>query len=296
MTDRPVGAASRARRWLTYVRERSPLQVLFPVALAQSLSASALVTGDFRAAGIAVSTVGVVALMVLMRLMDESKDAERDRIAHPGRPVPRGLLSEGEVRRAITVVGGALTALAAVVGLAVAPVAGAIYGAVVGFAFLMHRDFFIGRLAEGNAFTYAIAHQVIVIPIAIFSVSCVAPGEAFGERALWFALTALGASFVIEVSRKLDPDAHPVLRTYLREYGPGAAAAGIAAGLVVVAIGAHRIGVHAITWPFIGLVMCTLPLLVITPRRFRVVQGAAALLGVVHAVAPILRYAPVVIA
>ena len=36
-----------------------------------------------------------------LRLMDELKDYEKDLIAHPERPLPRGLLSREEVRAAV---------------------------------------------------------------------------------------------------------------------------------------------------------------------------------------------------
>ena len=158
-----------ARRWLTYVRERSPLPALLPVALAQSLSALFLFRPDFDAAAVATSTLGIIGLLVLMRLMDELKDHAKDRLAHPERPLPRGLLTPDQVRRAVRLVGLALLGLAAAVATRDL-VAGALYAFTVGYAFLMYREFFAPRLLARNAFVYAVTHQLIVLPMYAFAV------------------------------------------------------------------------------------------------------------------------------
>ncbi len=281
----------RAVRWLTMLRERSPVPLLCFIGLGQSLSASALALGAFDGGGIVASTIGIVALLTLLRLMDEVKDLVKDRVAHPARPLPRRLLDVSEVRRAIGFLGVTLVGGSIALGLARAPIAGAVYAATVGYAFLMYREFFTPRLALGNAFTYAITHQVIIVPLYWFAVACVAPDQTFAIRTVWFALTGLGASFVLELCRKLDPDAHPILRTYLRTHGRVATAFGIVAGLSLLACAAYQIEVHRIVWPFVALVFLTLPLLWVAPRRFRIIEGASALLGLAQLLAPLVRHA-----
>lgn len=283
--------SERARgRWITYLRERSPLPLLLVIALGQSLSGNYLVRGGFSA-WVGAAAVGIAALLVLMRLMDEIKDLDKDRVAHPGRPLPRGLLAPGEVRRATAGMGVALVGYAALLAAAGRPAAGALYALTVGYAFLMYREFFAARALGRNAFVYAATHQVIVVPMYLFAVACASPSDALSARALWFGLTGLSASFIVEVCRKLDPAAHPVLGTYLRTHGRGAVLAAVGLALALLAASTLRIGVHTLVWPFGALFALTLPLLYLRPGRFRTIEGAAALLALVQMLAPTLRHA-----
>jgi hypothetical protein len=282
---------SRFGRWITFLRERSPLPTLVIVGLAQSLSAHYLFRSGFDAGAVAVSTLGIVGLLVLIRLMDELKDYAKDRVAHPDRPLPRGLLTPAEVRRGLRALAGALLAFAALLAVARRPEAAALYALTVGYTFLMYREFFSPQVLNRHAFAYALTHLLAVVPMYAFAVAMMSPGHALSGRTIWFALTALGASLAYDVGRKLDPDAHPALGTYLHMYGRAGAAAAIAAGIALLAIGAYRLDVHPIVWPFAVLALLTLPIIVVRPRRFRSVEGAMALLTLVQMLAPALRYA-----
>ena len=44
---------------------------------------------------------GVMLIFIELRFMDEVKDIDKDRIAHPTRPIPRGLISELEMKKLI---------------------------------------------------------------------------------------------------------------------------------------------------------------------------------------------------
>lgn len=283
-------AESRGRWWI-YLRERSPLPALAIIALAQSVSACYLVRPTIDAAGVALAAAGIVGLLVLMRLMDEVKDYDKDRIAHPDRPLPRGLFTPDEMRRALLVLGCALAVFGALVGALRSPVAGALYVFCVAYSFLMYREFFAPRLLGVNAFVYALTHQVIVVPMYAFAVATISPTHALSSTTLWFALTGLGASFVYEVARKLDPAAHPALRTYLALYGRGAAAAAIVAALGLLAVSAYRIDVEWIVWPVVALMLLVLPLLWVRPGAHRAIEATATLLGFVQMLAPTLRHA-----
>jgi 4-hydroxybenzoate polyprenyltransferase len=195
------------------------------------------------------------------------------------------------MRRAVFVVGVALLGYAAVVAVVLAPLAGALYALTVGFAFLMYAEFFASRLLARNAFVYAATHQPIVIPMYAFAVAATSPTEALSARTMWFALTGLGASFAFEVARKLDPNAHQILGTYLHRHGRAATMIAIVASLALLAVSAHRIGVHPIVWPGIALVLATLVLLQAEPRRFKIVEAAVTLLGFVQMLAPTLARA-----
>jgi hypothetical protein len=275
-------------RWLTYLRERSPLPPLLLIAAAQSVSACYLFRAQLDFGGVALSTAGIVGLLLLMRMMDELKDSEKDRVAHPERPIPRGLITTDEMRRAVWGLGAVLLGFAAILTGTRGPVCGALYAATVVYAFLMYVEFFVSRLLASNAFVYALTHQAIIVPMYAFAVAASAPEMALSVRSLWFALTGLGASFAFEICRKLDPGAHAVLGTYLRRHGRTATMTAIVAALALLAVSAQRISVHHIIWPFIAVVLVMLALLHAQPRRFKLVESAVTLLAFVQMLAPTL--------
>ncbi|MGI8619453.1 MAG: UbiA family prenyltransferase [Gemmatimonadaceae bacterium] len=279
-------------RWLTYLRERSPLPTVLTVAAAQALSAYYLFRSGFDARAIALSAAGVAGLLVLMRMGDEVKDYEKDLLAHPGRPLPRGLITPAEMRSAIRFFALLLFVYAALLAVLCSLLAGALYAATVGYALLMYKEFFIPRMLNANAFFYALTHQLIVLPMYAFATaSAASPAAAFSRPALWFALTGLGASFTLEICRKLDPAAHPALCTYLHVYGRRAAMFAVAASLSLLLLASYQMKVHWIVAPFVALTVLSLTLLFRRPDRFKAAEGAAALLGIVQMLAPTLLYA-----
>jgi 4-hydroxybenzoate polyprenyltransferase len=278
-------------RWTRYFIERSPLPVLLIVGAGQSLSAFYLFRTGFDLRPLALSAVGIIGLLLVMRMMDELKDFEKDKVAHPDRPLPRGLVSKQEVRRVL--LSTALLLLAYAGGIAVAgrALAGALYAFTVGYTFLMFREFFVPRLLNRNQFVYAVSHQAVVLPMYLFAVAVSSPASTFATRSLWFALTGLGGSFVYEVSRKLDPNALPILGTYLRLHGRTAVTFALLAALALLAIGAWKIDVHPIVWPAVALMLAVIPIIYLRPLRFRIVEGTAALVMIVQMLALALQHA-----
>jgi 4-hydroxybenzoate polyprenyltransferase len=281
---------SSASRWLTYLKERSPLPLLLAVAIPQALSSHWLLRTGAPSAATWASAVGIMGLLVLLRLMDEVKDEEKDRVAHPERPVPRGLLSADEVRRAISTVGVMLLVYAALLAAVFSMPMSVLLATCVVYAGLMYKEFFVSRVLAERPLIYALSHQLIVIPMYLFAVAAADPGAVTAERALGWALGGLGASFVVEVSRKLDPAANPVLRTYLHIYGRGVVAALMLGALALLADAAWKLGLHTIVWPFAVLAALTMPVLFVRPAKHAVVAGATGLAALVYMLAPAVAY------
>lgn len=282
---------STLARWTRYFIERSPLPVLLIVGVGQSLSAFYLFRPGFDLRPLTLSGMGIIGLLLLMRMMDELKDFEKDKVAHPHRPLPRGLVSRQELRRVLWGTAFLLLAYAGGIAIAGRALAGALYAFTVVYAFLMFREFFVPRLLNRNQFVYAVSHQAILLPIYLFAVAVSSPASTFATRSLWFALTGLGGSFVYEVSRKLDPNAPPILGTYLRLHGRTAVTSALLAALALLAISAWKIDVHRIVWPVVALMLAVIPIIYLRPLRFRIVEGTAALVMIVQMLAPALQYA-----
>jgi 4-hydroxybenzoate polyprenyltransferase len=282
------GAPGALAGWRTLVKERFRPGALLALAAGLAASAQLIVAPRVDAAGLAIGAAGVAALLALLRLMDEVKDLDRDRVAHPERPLPRGVVKPVDARQAIHLGIGMLGLAAGLLAVLRSPVAGALYGVCVVYAALMYREFFVGRVLESRPFTYAATHQAIVLPMYAFATAAGAPAAALDPAVLWFGLTGLGASFAFAVCRKLDPDAHPALGTYLSVHGPGRTLAAVVAAVALTAFAAYRIGVHAWVWPAAVLLLAALAAVRARPDRFERVEAAAGLFVLVQVLAPTL--------
>jgi len=230
-------SSAPTKRWAIYARERFPLATYL------------ILCGGFTASGWALATrlsgSGIASLPASagLRLMEELKDYKKDQIAHPGRPLPRGLVSPSEALRGVNAMAGLMVGLSLIIGLALNPVAGLLYLGLTAYLWLMYREFYVGESLARSQILYAITHQIVLVPFCLFAVACFAPEAAFLAPSIAYGVTTLGGFFAYEVCRKLDPRAHPILRTYLEVYGAKRSALLVLALLLVGAAGAARLGV-----------------------------------------------------
>jgi hypothetical protein len=273
--------------WLAFTRERFNLVPLLVVGVAQAASAQYVVRPSLDLPGLAVAVLGLTSLLVVMRLMDELKDIDKDRVAHPERPLPCGLVAESDAR--VVLRWAVVTLFLAGAALALRDVVlGGLYGLCVVYSLLMYREFFASDALQARPLVYAVTHQVILLPMYAFATAAAAPESALSAHALWFALTGLGASFTLEVCRKLDPAAHPVLGTYLRVLGRGPTMAAVFAATILTAVAALQIGVHLFVWPAAFILLTSLVVVSLRPGRFPLAAGASALLVLTQVLAPAL--------
>lgn len=279
----------RAARWRTFVRERVALPALLAVGAAQGASAQYLVRPTLDYTALTLATAGIAGLLLLLRIMDEIKDVGKDQIAHPERPLPRGLLTVNDVRQGLRWVTGTLLGGSLLLAATTSWVAGALYALSVLYALLMYREFFAPRFLEARPFLYALTHQVVLLPLYAFATAVAAPESSVSTPVLWFGLTGLGASFAYEVCRKLDPNAHPVLRTYLTVHGTHRTVAAVIVSVALLLVATVQIEVQVVVWPPAALLLATLPLIYLRPERFRLVEGAATALVLAQVLGPTMR-------
>lgn len=216
--------------WLVYQRERFPL--IPNLLIAFGMASHGLVTasggswtvdkGILPGAPLLMGTLMILLFFAVLRLMDEVKDVAKDRVAHPERPLARGLIP---VDRARMVIAGGVALM-----FAVATTAGAIYGALPGalyagttaYLWLMYKEFYVGSWLGKWPLLYAATHQVILFPL-VASAAALAPSLAPGTLYILLISGAqiFPAFFAYEVARKIAPGAHPVLGTYRSVYGLG---------------------------------------------------------------------------
>ncbi|NCA18046.1 MAG: hypothetical protein EBS90_13565, partial [Betaproteobacteria bacterium] len=116
-------------RWLKYVKERFPLVTYLLLSGAMCWSGASLFMVSPFSAHIqtTLSMLGILLFFFELRLMDEWKDFEKDKVAHPARPLPRGLIQPREVRIGIGTGIALMLAFTVLLGVQGYPEASALY-------------------------------------------------------------------------------------------------------------------------------------------------------------------------
>ena len=221
---------SARNRWWIYQRERFPLAGHTPVIAAFSLAAvgySILERGANTFLGgrqLLVAFTCSFLFFLQLRLADEVKDFEEDRLYRPYRPVPRGLVTLREL--AFVWMGSVLLQLLSVFWLTVRLLP--LLVAVWAYQLLMSREFFHRDWLKGHPVAYMMSHMVIMPLIFLFASACdwIAAGYTGPMRGLfWMMAVNFFVGMVIEIGRKIraPSDEEHGVETYSLLWGQSAA-------------------------------------------------------------------------
>lgn len=208
------------KKWLTFFGERTPLASYFlmtmgPVASAYALAVTPIVSGLY------LSFIGFFLFFIVLRMMDEYKDYSKDVLAHPSRPLPRGLIALPEFKWGITI--GMILLIVFDISMLLMGYIGSfyLYSLVILHLWLMYKEFYVSEWINARPLFYAVTHQLILITLCLFCISVQRPLDplSFDKLDLVYSFSVLFAFFSYEVCRKLNPASHPVLKTYLSIYG-----------------------------------------------------------------------------
>lgn len=269
-------------RWLTYIRERFPPFLYLILVAGMALSGTSLSHGSFLPLPFAVGFGGLFIFFAELRLMDELKDYDTDIVAHPERPLPRGLLAISEVKRVIAWLLALLVLWAAVSAAVLHLAAGLCFLAVVFWLWLMYREFFVPAWLSERPLLYALSHQIVLLPLAAYPVALTNTAFLSAAETYAFTLISVGAFFSYEVCRKLDPEAEPVLRTYLSVYGRAMTALLVVAATLVAAYGAKELSLNVVLWPLEALLTASLALVWLRPHAYKIIESLAGISLLVH--------------
>lgn len=223
MAERP--AAPLLRRLGIYTAERFPLAAYVPMILVASFAAlgySRVARGaaGFASAGAFVTTaITLLAAFFALRVADEHKDAVVDRLTRPELPVPRGVVSLGELRAAaavaavVAVLANILVSPALLITLAIAAL----------WLALMTREFLAREWLRARPAWYLASHMVIM-PLLLLHATAVdwlAAGARPPRALAVFLAATYAAGLVLEVGRKVRalPDERPGVETYTSSWG-----------------------------------------------------------------------------
>jgi 4-hydroxybenzoate polyprenyltransferase len=274
--DVPRRKENLAVRLWTYQRERFPLVAHGAVIAALSISApgvSSLLTGRAGQAGWAGMATAFVTLFVFflqLRIADEFKDREDDLRYRPWRPVPRGLVSLGELA-AIGIAGAVLQ-----IGLAMwldARLVWLLLAAWVWFG-LMSAEFFAKAWLKARPIIYLASHMVILPLIVLYATACdwLVAGVAIPPAGLaGFLLMCMANGVVFEIGRKIRaPEGEQVgVETYSALWGPAQAVlVWLAAILLAGAAGVHVAAAFGFAVPFAAIATGLLAIAALVAIRF----------------------------
>ena len=173
--------------------------------------------GNFKT--VLLTTVALFLFFLRLRLFDEFKDAEHDRIHYPSRPVPRGLVKLKQLRTVIflivfgeiciSVSGGRSSSL--------------LFLASFLYSLLMLKEFFVKQWLRAHFTIYVVSHELLVFPLFfyLYSLSGLTL-ENTTHPYFWLLTLFLGAQlFLLEVTRKIRPkEMEQTSRdTYTAQYG-----------------------------------------------------------------------------
>lgn len=224
MTARAEG--SLGRRLSAYTGERFPLPAYVPMILLAAFAAIGYsrvargATGFASGGAYATAALTLLAAFFALRVADEHKDALVDRLTRPELPVPRGLVTLGELRAVAFV----LALAAAIANAILHPPLLWVLGAATLWLGLMTREFFVSEWLRRKPALYLASHMVIM-PLLLTYASAVdwmVAGARPGAAIATFIAASYATGLVLEVGRKIRaaPDERPGVETYTSSWGP----------------------------------------------------------------------------
>ncbi len=271
-------------RWLTFFKERFPIPVLCLIAFGIALSGATYPYQPLTLLYAVIACVFNFLFFSTLRLMDEIKDYEKDKIVHPTRPLPRGLISVSEIHKVML---SGLFGMVAIVALCYffgRTLAGHWYSFTTLYLWLMYKEFYIGQALNKSPILYAITHQIIFLFMNAGAVMLTGPETYWAEAMLKPALIILGGFFTYEICRKLDPSAHPLLGTYRYHYG--LKVTGVFSFLTLATAGFGAYITYGLAWPTFVLwaveIITIVGFIVLAKEKYKLVELLASISLLTH--------------
>lgn len=259
-----------ANRWWVYQRERFPLLAHSPLVMAFSFSAvaySSLLRGQAELPSLTawlVAFITSLAFFMQLRIADEFKDIDEDTRYRPYRPVPRGLVTLGE----LGIIGLLLAVGQLVLALLLHPPLVLILMLTWVYLALMSREFFARDWLKARPITYLWTHMLIMPLIDLYATACdwlVSSGgshfDTMPDGLHWFLIVSFFNGVVIELGRKIrsPQDEETGVETYSFLWGRSRAVAvwlgAMGFTAVCATLAASKI---AFVWPVVTVLLLLL--------------------------------------
>lgn len=216
----------KLKAWHIFIRERFPPFTYLPFLTLYFVAHYVLISEKHTMPVWHLLLIWLVTILFFfkLRLYDEIKDYESDRIGHPDRPLVRGVLSRAEVSKAIV-----LGIIAEVGIFSLSGITGVLAMAVpVVYSLLMFKEFFLRRWLRAHLTLYAVTHTFVsgLFSLALLSVLQSTALWELHTDAFLFALISWCLFTIFEFGRKtfLSGEEKKTIDSYSKIYGRGGAA------------------------------------------------------------------------
>ena len=270
-------------RWLTFFEERFPILWIAILVCGISLSGLTFGKGEFHLLSFVLSFIGIVFYFAMMRLIKEVRDIEKDKIAHPDRPLARGLISKKEAVQTIDLLILVFIAFGLIVWILLQATAGLAFLVIVAYLWLAHKGFYLRKKIERHPLIKGVLYLAGIFPVACFAIAVANPSLSFSPQSWAFAVFLFGALACYDICTNLDPHAHPILGTYVQYFGFHRVYYMAAAVLILSGIESIFLGVAPLAIPAEVLVLAGLSTLFFQPALFRIPDLMSGISLMVHA-------------
>lgn len=217
-------------RLFIYLQERFPLMshgMLITAFTFSAISYSRLsrgMAGFISTQDFIIGLLNGLAFFLLLRICDEFKDQNEDRLYRAYLPVPRGLVRLAELKN----LGIAIGCLQLLSLLLFQPQMLGLYFIVMGYLFLMTKEFYAPQWLKQRPLIYALSHMMIIPLIDLYSsgLDWKMTNSPMHSDMLWFMLVSYLNGLVLEIGRKIKaPKFEEIgVNTYTKIYGTKPAA------------------------------------------------------------------------
>jgi hypothetical protein len=270
-------------RWINYLQERLPFQLSVPLVVGLSFSGLFVNGGHFLWVPFIFSILGVLLFFMTEQLIEEFNSYEKDRVAHPEKPLPRGLFTRLEFETAINRLLATMFVYGLVIWAFFTTVAATSYLLVAIYLYHIYKEFYIEDWLRYRPLTRQIVHVVVMIPVVVFTIAIARPENATYYTSISYAITVAGAFFVYDICRGLKPSEHPISMTDVQFYGYRKTFFFAACGLIVSAFFASGVEMTAFLWPVELAVFISMSLLFFDSNRYKFAEYSALLSLYIHA-------------
>lgn len=183
---------------------------------------------------------GLLALWLFflwLRVLDEHKDFDNDRVAHPGRVLQRGFVTLRDLKG----VGAVALVIQLGVSLWIDGGAGRVTGwwlVALVWSVLMAKEFFVSDWLRRRIIWYALSHMVVMLAIVAWVATMGAATAARSEAAWVLAALVYASGLAFEIGRKMraPEDEHPLADSYTQSLGVPSATVLLSAVVGIVAV------------------------------------------------------------
>ncbi len=154
----------KLKPWIQLIKERFPLGSYLPMVTVFTV-ANMIIAAHFQSeTNLPLAKLLLIWCLTLsfffrLRLFDELKDVEVDKINNPNRPLARGLIAITQVKAVIVV----LVFLELLVSYQLGLNTLVIQAIAIGYSLLMYNEFFIGKFLRPHLTLYAVTHTAVSI-------------------------------------------------------------------------------------------------------------------------------------